>query len=112
MPAELILNLRCLCREYYSLVDNRSSYVNKLKAQLHIVFPGISKVFSDITGVTAVAVLKRFPTPEDVINAQSDEIIKLISLSSRRGLNYAKAKYNKLFKAAKSVKLFVSTLIY
>ncbi|WP_231968690.1 transposase [Thermoanaerobacterium sp. RBIITD] len=76
--------------------------MNKLKAQLHIVFPGFCKVFSDITGVTAVAVLKRFPTPEDVINAQPDEIIKLISLSSRKGLNYAKAKYDKLFKAAKN----------
>ncbi|SNX53889.1 IS110 family transposase [Thermoanaerobacterium sp. RBIITD] len=102
MPTELILNLRCLCREYYSLADNRTSYVNKLKAQLHIVFPGFCKVFSDITGITAISVLKRFPTPEDVINAQPDEIIELISLLSRKGLNYAKAKYDKLFKSAKN----------
>ncbi|AFK85527.1 transposase IS116/IS110/IS902 family protein [Thermoanaerobacterium saccharolyticum JW/SL-YS485] len=102
MPAELILNLRCLCREYYSLVDNHTSYVNKLKAQLHIVFPGFCNVFSDVTGIAAISLLKRFPTPEDVINAQTDEIVKLISTSSRKGLNYAKAKYDKLFKAAKN----------
>jgi transposase len=96
MPAELIMNLRCLCREYYSLVDNRSAYVNKLKAQLRIVFPGFCKVFSDITGATSIAILKNFSTPEDIINAQPNEVIDLIALSSRRGMKYAKDKYDVL----------------
>ena len=102
MPAELIMNLRCLCREYYSLVDNRSAYVNKLKAQLRIVFPGFCKVFSDITGATSIAILKNFSTPEDIINAQPNEVIDLIALSSRRGMKYAKDKYEKLIAAAKN----------
>lgn len=102
MPAELIMNLRCLCREYYSLVDHRSAYVNKLKAQLRIVFPGFGKVFSDVTGVTSIAVLKNFSTPEDILNAKPNEIINLIALSSRKGLKYAKNKYEKLIAAAKN----------
>ncbi len=100
MPAELIMNLRCLCREYYSLVDNRSAYVNKLKAQLRIVFPGFCKVFSDVTSATGIAVLKSFPTPEDILKAQPNEIIDLIAVASRKGLKYAKSKYEKLFTAA------------
>lgn len=100
MPTELIMNLRCLCREYYSLVDNRSAYVNKLKAQLHMVFPGFCKVFSCVTGATSIAVLKNFPTPEDILNANSNEIIDLIALTSRKGLKYAKNKYEKLIIAA------------
>lgn len=100
MPAELIMNLRCLCREYYSLVDNRSAYVNKLKAQLRIVFPGFCKVFSDVTSATGIAVLKSFPAPEDILKAQPNEIIDLIAVASRKGLKYAKSKYEKLFTAA------------
>lgn len=102
MPAELIMNLRCLCREYYSLVDHRSAYVNKLKAQLRIVFPGFCKVFSDITGATSIAVLKNFSTPEDILNAQPNEVTGLIALSSRKGMKYAKDKYEKLTAAAQN----------
>lgn len=102
MPAELIMNLRCLCREYYSLVDYRSAYVNKLKAQLCIVFPGFCKVFSDITGATSIAVMKNFSTPEDILSAQPNEVIDLIAFSSRKGLKYAKDKYEKLITAAKN----------
>jgi transposase len=100
MPTELILNLRCLCREYYGLMDHRSAYVNKLKAQLRIVFPGFCKVFSDITGATSIAVLEAFPTPEDIINAQPRQIIDLIAVTSRKGLKYAKDKYELLMTAA------------
>jgi transposase len=100
MPIDLIMNLRCLCREYYSLVDHRSAYINKLKAQLRIVFPGFSKVFADITGATSIAILKEFPTPEDIINAQPSKLIDLIAISSRKGLKYARDKYNLLHAAA------------
>ena len=99
-PDDLILNLRCLCREYYNLVDHRSAYVNKLKAQLRIVFPGFSKVFSNVTGTTSIAILKKFPTPEDIIAARPNEIIDLIAISSRKGLKYARTKYNLLSAAA------------
>lgn len=50
---DFIVNLQCLSREYYNLIDNRSEYVNKLKQHLHVVFPGFLKVFSDVTGKAA-----------------------------------------------------------
>ena len=83
-------------------MDHRSAYVNKLKAHLRIVFPGFCKVFSDITGATSIAVLKNFSTPEDILNAQPNQIIDLIALSSRKGMKYAKDKYDKLIAAAKN----------
>jgi transposase len=100
IPTELIMNLRCLCREYYSLVDHRSAYINKLKAQLRIVFPGYNKVFSDVTGATSIEILKKFPTPEDIINAEPSTIIDLIAITSRKGLKYATNKYELLHAAA------------
>jgi len=99
-PDDFVINLRCLCREYYSLVDNRSEYVNKLQAQLHVVFPGFLKVFSDVTGKAAFAILKQYPTPEDILNASHGDIIDLIAFSSRKGLSWARNKYEKLADAA------------
>lgn len=100
MPTDLIMNLRCLCREYYSLIDNRSAYVNKLKSQLSIVFPGFSKVFSNVTGATSIAILTRFSTPEAILNAEPNQVLDLIALTSRKGLRYAKTKYELLLNAA------------
>lgn len=45
MPSDLALNLRNLSREYYDLMDNRSAYVNKLQAELRMVFPQYLKIF-------------------------------------------------------------------
>ena len=45
IPAKLVLELRSLTRNYYNLVDIRSSYVNQLKAHLHTVFPAVSGHF-------------------------------------------------------------------
>jgi transposase len=100
IPTELIMNLRCLCREYYSLVDHRSAYINKLKAQLRIVFPGYNKTFSDVTGATSIQILKNFPTPEDIINAEPSTIIDLIAITSRKGLKFARTKYELLYATA------------
>jgi transposase len=100
IPTELIMNLRCLCRECYSLVDHRSAYINKLKAQLRIVFPGYNKTFSDVTGATSIQILKNFPTPEDIINAEPSTIIDLIAITSRKGLKFARTKYELLYATA------------
>lgn len=102
IPTELILNLRSLCREYYSLVDYRSSYIIKLKSNLRLVFPGYVKVFSDIAGITSLAILKNFSTPENIINTPSSELINFIALHSRKGIKKSKESYNKLLSAAKS----------
>lgn len=102
IPTELILNLRSLCREYYSLVDYRSSYIIKLKSNLRLVFPGYVKVFSNIAGVTSLAILKKFSTPENIINSPSSELINFIALHSRKGIKNSKKSYDKLLAAAKS----------
>jgi transposase len=46
--------------------------------------------------------MKNFSTPEDILNAQPNEVIDLIAFSSRKGLKYAKDKYEKLITAAKN----------
>lgn len=106
IPTTLILNLRFLCREYYSLVDSRSACIVKLKSYLRIVFPGFLNVFSNVAGITSLAILKKFPTPEDIINTPSIEIIKFISIHARKGLKKATDSYHKLILAAENALKF------
>jgi len=100
VPSDLVLNLRTLVREYYYLVDHKTSYVNKLHKELRVCFPGYSKVFYDIAGKTSLAILKIYKTPQNIMNAPKDEIISLIANTSRRGTQYANEKYELLLKSA------------
>lgn len=106
IPSDIIINLRSLTREYYHLVDSKTAYVNKLHKELRLVFPSYSKVFSNLTGKTSLLILKTYKTPDAILKAPKDEIISLIALNSRKGLNYARCKYNKLIDAATLSKSF------
>jgi len=60
MPSDLILDLRNLSREYYNLMDNCSSYVNNLQAELRMVFPQYLKILYKITTNTVLPLLEKF----------------------------------------------------
>ncbi len=106
IPSDLVINLRSLSREYYSLSDAKTAYVNKLHKELRMVFPGYSKVFSSLTGKTSLLLLKTYRTPTAILNASKEDIVSLIAISSRKGLTYAYEKYNRLIEAAELSKYF------
>ena len=97
-----VFTLKSLCRDYYKLVDTRSVYKKKLSADLRIIFPGYNSVFSDITGITSINILKSYQLPESILNAPKDDIIALLGASSRKGMDWCIKTYNKLIKAAKN----------
>lgn len=106
IPAKLVLELRSLCRKYYELVDTRSSYINRLKADLNTVFPQYLDIFSDITGSTSIMILKEYPTPDKILRGHRTTLIEKISKCSRKGLTNATAKYELLTQAARASKVF------
>ena len=106
MPSDLVLNLRSFVREYYSLVDAKTRHINKLHKELRIVFPGYSKVFSNIVGKAALEVLKTYRTPTNILAAPKAEVVNLIAAVSRRGMEYATKKYDELVEAAKLAQYF------
>ncbi|WP_353505341.1 IS110 family transposase [Clostridium sp. Marseille-Q2269] len=63
-----IFTLKSLCRDYYKLVDTRSTFKKKLSADLRVVFPGYNSVFCDITGATSIAILKCYQTPQSILD--------------------------------------------
>ncbi len=67
---------------------------------LYVHYPGMQKAFTDITGKTLLAFITKFPTPHDLLNASSDEVLNFLITSSRRGLKWANAKLEKLLSIA------------
>jgi len=106
IPSDLVLDLRNLSREYYDLMDNRSTYVNKLQGELRMVFPQYLKIFSKITVNTALTLLEKYTSPDAFLNASKDEIIASIRSTARFGITYAEKKYNAIIKAANDAKAF------
>ena len=84
MPTELVMDLRNLTREYYSLVDFRSSYVLKLGTQVSVAFPQFKGIFSDLTGKTSLMILKKYTSPDEILQANPDSFTEEIAITSRR----------------------------
>ena len=106
MPSELALNCRNLCREYYSLMDCRSAYANKLQGELRMVFPQYIGIFSKITTNTSLTLLETYASPKALIDADEQEVIRIIKSTARFGLKYAENKYNAIIKAANDANEF------
>lgn len=100
IPDEFVLNLRFLCREYYSLSDDRTALVNNLGHYIRLAFPAYIGIFSETAGDTSLAVLSYAQSLEQLRGAQKSELVKLIAKTARKGTTYAEDKYNSIIHAA------------
>lgn len=110
MPTELVLELRSLARKYYEVMDDRSANVNRLQLDLHTVFPQYLSVFSDVTGVTSMMILRQYPTPDKILRGHRKTMIEKIMKASRKGEAKATDTYNKLIAAATDAKKFSASI--
>ena len=99
VPEEFVLNLRFLCREYYSLSDNRTALVNKLSNYIRLAFPAYIGIFSDSTGDASLAILSCVQSLDHLLGAPKDELVNLIAKTARKGAVYAENKYNAIINA-------------
>ena len=96
-----IFLLKNLVREYYKLTDTCSTYKKKLSTDLRVIFPNYNTIFSDPTSNTSLAILSNYPTPEAIIDAPKEDVIKILNNKSRKGLSWSEDKYSKLITIAK-----------
>lgn len=97
-----IFSLKCLCRDYYKYVDTRSTYKKKLSADLRLLFPGYQSVFADTTGATSITILKKYTTPEKIVNSPKEEVISNLRTTSKKNLTWCNNTYEKLLKTAQN----------
>jgi transposase len=106
IPVELVLNIRGLVREYFSLVDNRAAYTNKLIGVLREAFPQYLGIFSQVTGATSRTVLECYTTPENILAAGADALTAEIAKVSRRKIATVAPQCVKLIAAAEAARSF------
>ena len=102
IPQDSLRGLRMLCRQRAELTSDITRYKNRLTALLDQIFPGYDKIFSDIGSVGSRAVLGSFQTPAMVIQADADDIVRMISTSNKCGNAYAIAKTKHLKQTAET----------
>src|SRR6202011_6157844 len=78
----LIKELRLLCRDEVTLIEQRTAFVNQLRHALAEYYPAALEAFEDWTSVSAWMFLQRFPSPESLAQAGKRQWQKF--LHSRR----------------------------
>ncbi|NOV59936.1 IS110 family transposase [Clostridium beijerinckii] len=100
-----IFLLKNLVREYYKLTDTSSTFKKKLSADLRVIFPGYNTIFSDSTSKSSIELLSQYPTPQSILEAPKENIIKIFLDSSKKGIIWSENTYSKLFKVANEAKI-------
>jgi transposase len=78
----LIKELRLLCRDEVTLIEQRTAFVQQLRQALAEYYPAALEAFEDWTSVSAWMFLQRFPTPGALAQAGKRQWQKF--LHSRR----------------------------
>lgn len=86
-----ISELKSLTRARFSVVGACSKAKTQLKALLVQVFPEFHTAFSDVFGVAAIAILRKYPTAKKLSAARKAAVAKILSEASRHRLGEEKA---------------------
>lgn len=100
VPDPQILALRLLLREYYALSDMLTEIKNRLCTDLYLLFPGYLDVFSNPFGKSSLKILRDYPTPQQLLDADPDALARMIAKTSRKGLKWGQNKVAKLLDMA------------
>ncbi len=104
VPDDVIDCLKSLCRQYYKLGDELTTYKNRLIGIIDQVMLNFTDVFQSVYSNTALAVLDRYPSPEQILKANKKTLISLIEKTSKKGLAWSTEKYELLVLKAKEFK--------
>lgn len=95
-----ISELRNLCRQYEGFNILYTETQLRFRSILDLIFPNYDTVFSHIRGVTALRVISSYPTPKDVLSADRQKLLTLLT-SSKHSDSWCEKKADQLIHAAK-----------
>jgi transposase len=79
VPTELVAAYRELVRLHTQLSDEAAGYQNEIHALLVVQFPEFSQVFMDPSRPTALALLKRYPSPQAILQAGVETLADMLN---------------------------------
>lgn len=100
-----MLHLKILVRDYYKFIDLKANAKKAFTNTLYIYYPGFQNAFSNLTCKTSLAFIAKYPTPDELLIASSDDVLNLLATSSRKGLKWAKAKLETVLSIASSAQI-------
>ena len=86
-----IQQMRQLCRFRYGLVDSAASVKNQIIGILDRIFPEYKSLFSNVFGVTSMALLEKYTTPEDILKVPTKRLADFLAKYSRGAFGEDKA---------------------
>ena len=91
MADENILAMRQLCRYRDSVISSRTEIKLRIGTIMEQIFPEYEKQFSSLWVSTSMGILEKYLTPENIENAQIDELFEIIKDKSHNKLTMKKA---------------------
>ncbi len=95
-----MMNLRELTRLRSDLVANLGDLKRKIIAVVDRIFPEFGAVFANRFGKTALELISKYSTPEEMSNVSVDDLMDIVKRASRRGVS--KEKIEKLHTHSKN----------
>jgi transposase len=100
VPSEQIATYRELVRVHTHLSDEAARYQNEIQALVVVLFPEFSQVFADPCLPSALAVLKNYPSAQDIVTAGVEPIYQL--LRAQTPAHFGRPTAKKLVELARS----------
>jgi transposase len=97
---EPTIELKNLCRTYFTILDDCSAYQRRLRTTIDQIFPFFLQLFSDPFSKTALNILKEYPTPQTILAENIDTLTTKIKLLARKSNKWATDKALYLKKSA------------
>lgn len=88
-----ISELKSLSRARFLTVKDRSALKNKVKRLVTKLFPELLKEFTDLFGASGMALLRRYPSAEQLANCHIDTLTELLRKASRGVFGRDKAEH-------------------
>jgi hypothetical protein len=86
--------LRSLCRQYFKLSDELTAYKNRLIGVMDEMMLNFSQVFKNVCSLTSLAILEKYPSPDQMLKARKSDFIKLIQKTSYKSEKWATHNMN------------------
>ena len=88
---EDILSMRQLCRHRAVTMSERTEVKLHINTILEQIFPEYEKLFSEVWGSSSIAILNKYLLPENIANADTDELLAILKENSHNRFSFKKA---------------------
>ena len=92
LPEKLYAELRSLSRLRDQLMEDRTRNMNRLHREMKIYFPEYMEAFGKLDGAFTLAILRKAPFPEDILNLGPDGLKDIWREAKLRGRGYSRAE--------------------